>query len=223
MLRGCVDIKTITVVTPALHIVQTATVYVVTGLFGYVGHERLKVELVAASPELVCIMIFQSQTLCVGKSIKSVKAQAVRHKLAQLRKTVAVAVVRIAVAVAFIESQTVVAGGSDDRSVGTYIFFPCTAIQIRNSSRGIESVVQRVLGDHIDRTSHRIGAEKSRSASTHHFDTIDHAYRHLLKGIYTGKGTHDRTAIDKNLRIRPFKAIDTHLWETTVLAVALHP
>lgn len=70
--------------------------------------------------------------------------------------------------------------------------------------------------------AHCISTKQGRPSSADNLYTLYHIHRNLLQAIHTGQSTDYRTAIDKNLRIRPFQPIDTHLREAAVLAVVLH-
>ena len=77
------------------------------GLLGDVRLVGLKVEVVAAAAELVGGVILQVDAAEMRGTVVGAEAEGVHIQLAQLGETVAVTVVRIAVAVAFVEGDAV--------------------------------------------------------------------------------------------------------------------
>ena len=64
--------------------------------------------------------------------------------------------------------------------------------------------------------------ERADPPPSHHLNPLNHVGRNLLQSIDTSQGTEDRTVVEQNLRVGSLQTIDTHLLETTVLAVILH-
>ena len=85
----------------------------------------------------------------------------------------------------------------------------------------IRTIVNRVLGNDVDCPAYGRRAEKRRTATAHHLDTLNHVGRNLFKAIYAGQSREYRSRIKQNLRIMTVKAIDAHLRKTAVLTVIL--
>ena len=84
-------------------------------------------------------------------------------------------------------------------------------------------IAQRLFGNNIDGSRNRRRAEQGRTTTAHHFHPFDHIGRNLFQSIHAGQCAEDRTAVYQYLRIRSVQTVDTHLLETTVLAVILDP
>ena len=107
VLDGAVQGDFMLILAPEEVVTQSAAVDNVLGLLGDVRLVGLKVELVAAAAELVGGVIFQVDTAEMRGTVVGAEAEGVHIQLAQLGETVAVTVVRIAVAVAFVEGDAV--------------------------------------------------------------------------------------------------------------------
>ena len=211
------------ILAPEEVVTQSAAVNDVLGLLGDVRLVGLKVELVAAAAELVGGVIFQVDAAEMRGTVVGAEAEGVHVQLAQFGETVAVTVVRIAVAVAFVEGDAVGVVFGHQGYVPTHVLLPGLAVHVGEHARHLEGVVNGVFGDDIDSSAHSIGAEQRRTAAAYHLYPLDHVHRYLLQPIYPAQRTDDGTAVYQDLRVRAFQTVDTHLGETAVLAVVLHP
>ena len=85
----------------------------------------------------------------------------------------------------------------------------------------LETVVDRFAGDHVDRASDGICTEKSRTAASDYLNALNHVDRHLFKSIDTRQRTDNRTAVDEDLGVCAFEAVDAQLRKSAVLTIVL--
>ena len=109
---------------------QSAAVYHVSCLLGYVGFVRLQVKLVASAAEFVGGVILYAQAAELRGAVISPQSEGVHVELAQLGETVAVGVIRVAVPVSLIEGHAVGAVLGHERGVGAEILLPCLAAEV---------------------------------------------------------------------------------------------
>ena len=222
MLGRCIERKLMLVFLPEEVVSQTTAIDNVLGLFGNVGLERFKVELVATPTEFIGSVVFDVQTAELSGTIVSTETEGIHVELTDFRKAVSIHIVWITIAIGLIHSDTIYIVLRHQRSIGSHVLLPSIAIHVRHGRRYLEGIAHRIFGNDIDGTPYGIGAEQGRATATHHFDTFHHIGRNLFQSIHTRKGTDDRTAVDENLRIRTFQSIDTNLRKRTILATVLY-
>lgn len=93
--------------TPEEVVAQATAVDDMLGLLCDVRFVRLEVELIAAAAELVRSVIFQVDAAEMRRAVIGAKAESIHVQLAQFGEAVSIAVVRIAVAIAFVKSDAV--------------------------------------------------------------------------------------------------------------------
>ena len=210
------------ILAPEEVVTQSAAVDDVPGLLGDVRFVRLKVELVAAAAEFVGSVILQVDAAEMRGTVIGAEAESIHVQLAQFGETVTVAVVRIAVAVAFVEGDSIGIVFGHQRDVPAHVLLPRLAVHIGEHARYLEGVVDGVFGDDIDGSAHGIGAEQRRTAAAHYLYPFNHIHRYLLQAVHSAQRADDGTAVNQDLRVRAFQTVDTHLGETAVLAVVFH-
>ena len=222
VLHGGIERHLVFVFSPEQVVAQSSAVDDVLGLLGDVGLVGLQVELVASPPEFVRGVIFQADAAEEGGAVIRPESEGVHVQLAQFRESVAVAVVRIAVAVAFVQGDAIRVVLGHERYVGTHVLLPRLSVHVGEGARHLERVADGVFRDDVDGASHGIGPEQGRTSSAHHLDTLYHVDRYLFEPIHPAQCADDGPAVDEYLRIRPFQSVDAHLREAAVLAVILH-
>ena len=90
------------ILAPEEVVTQSAAVNDVLGLLGDVRLVRLQIEFVASATKFVGGMVFQIDAAEMRRTVIGAETEGVHVQLAQFGETVAVTVVRIAVAVAFV-------------------------------------------------------------------------------------------------------------------------
>ena len=205
------------------HIIrQSAAVYNVFRLLGNVCFVRLKVELVTSAPEFVRGMILDADAAELCGAVVSTKPEGIHVQFTQFRETVAVGIVRIAVAVRLVEGDAIRIIRRHQRGIGTHVLLPHLSVEVRHGRRYLKRIVHRVFGDDVDGSAHGICPEQRRAAATHHLYALNHVGRNLLQSVHARQRTHHRTAVYQNLRIRTFQSVDAHLRESAILAVVFH-
>ena len=200
---------------------QTSAVDSVAGLLGDLGLVGRHVELVATTTELTNVVILGSQFRVCRGLIIGAEADCFGVDRGDLRETVIVAVVCVAVAdhTEDICSCAVVVryecGVERGRDIGQ------SALHYARGIRQREQVALRLLGDDIHHTRDGIRAEESRTSTTHNLDTFDHTCGQLLQTINACQRREDRAAIQQNLSILTLQTIDSQLRKTAVRAAIL--
>ena len=128
--RG-IERKLVLVFLPEHVVRQASAVDDVLGLFGDIGFERFEVELVTATTELVGSVVFQAQTAELRRLVISTETEGIHVQLTDFGEAVAVHIVRIAVAVGFVGSNTVLVVFRYQRHIGTHVLFPALAFDSR--------------------------------------------------------------------------------------------
>ena len=118
------------ILAPEEVVAQSAAVDDVPGLLGDVRFVRLKVELVAAAAEFVGSVILQVDAAEMRGTVIGAEAESIHVQLAQFGETVTVAVVRIAVAVAFVEGDSIGIVFGHQRDVPAHVLLPGLAVHI---------------------------------------------------------------------------------------------
>lgn len=110
--------------TPEEVVAQATAVDDMLGLLCDVRFVRLEVELIAAAAKLVRSVIFQVDAAEMRRAVIGAKAESIHVQLAQFGEAVSIAVVRIAVAIAFVKSDAVGVVFGHQRDIGAHILLP---------------------------------------------------------------------------------------------------
>ena len=107
MLQRCIKRQLVLVSVPAKIVGYSTAVYDMLCLLCDIALMRFHIELVTSTTQLVCSMVLQAETACMCGAIICTQTESIYVYLAKFGETVAVMVVRIAVAVIGIESYSV--------------------------------------------------------------------------------------------------------------------
>ena len=200
---------------------QTSAIDSVASLLGDLGLVGRHVELVATTTELTNVVILGGQLRVCRGLIIGAETNRFGVDRGDLRETVIVAVVCVAVAdhTKDVCARAVVVryecGVERGRDIGQ------SALHYARGIRQREQVALRLLGDDIHHTRNGIRAKESRAATTHNLDTLDHTCGQLLQTINACQRREDRAAIQQNLSILTLQTVDSQLRKTTVRTAIL--
>ena len=221
ILRRSIDAHPVAVVRTEPVEFQSAAVDLVIELFGDIGHVGRLVELVAPTAKLVNMVVFRRQTRIGRSFVIGPKSGRLGVEFWDVRESVPVAVIRIAVLnhAEQVDAHFVVVG--DERAVERRIEIGRTALRNIGRIGQRHRVVERLLGDDVDHAADGVGAEQSRPAAADHLDPFDHGHGQLFQPVHRSQRTENRPAIEQHLRILPLQYVDTQLRSTALAAVVL--
>ena len=219
ILRRSIDAHPVAVVRTEPVEFQSAAVDLVIELFGDIGHVGRLVELVAPTAKLVNMVVFRRQTRIGRSFVIGPKSGRLGVEFWDVRESVPVAVIRIAVLnhAEQVDAHFVVVG--DERAVERGVEVGRTALKDIGRIGECDGVAQRLLGDDVDHTADGIRPEQRRAASADHLDPLDHGDGQLFKAVDRCQRTEDRAAVEQYLRILPFESVYAQLGRTAVAAV----
>ena len=165
------------------------------GLLRNIRFMRLQIKFITTTTELISSMVFQIDTAEVRRTIVSTETESIHIQFTKFGETIIITVIRVTIAIAFIQRDTIRVIFCNQGDVTTHILLPRFSIHARKHARYLERITDRVFSNDIDSTAYRIRPEQSRTTTTHYLHTLYHIHRNLFQSIYPAKGTDDRTAI----------------------------
>ena len=156
---------------------------------------RLQIKFITTTTELISSMIFQIDTAEMCRAIVSTETESIHIQFTKFGETIIITIIRVTIAIAFIQGNTVRIIFCNQGDVTTHILFPRFSIHARKHARYLKRITDRIFSNDIDSTTYCIRSEQSRTTTTHYLHTLYHIHRNLFQSIYPAKGTDDRTAI----------------------------
>ena len=224
ILECSVDVKTVGVGRVRPIESHTTAVDCVVCLLTHLGLVLRTVESVATSS-----VIFNAVILCRNARVGACAeiaphTESLRRGGENLRKTVTVVVVAIAVATLGKDTDCCPAACRHKRCVER-----CGALHRTRESYGCGGVRHLchtdfgLFGDDIDGSANGTRTIECRATTTHNLHSRNHICGQLLQTINSRQRGEERVRIDQNLGVFTIQTIDSHLWEATVLAGVLNP
>ena len=183
---------------------------------------RRQVHVATATAIFGCMMILGCQFGIVRSAEKTAEARCGAVQQRNVRKTVVVTVVLLAVALHGKDESTSLLILCHHRGIDRGVEIVAALFQIRCVMVDIDEIARRLFGNDIHHACDGIGTIERRPTATNHFHTVNHTCWHLFQPIDRSQRRENGTRIHQNLRILPFEPVDAQRGNTAIRTRLFH-
>ena len=197
---------------------EIASIDIVAQTFSNISLMLRAVEHITTTTSLCYMVIFESEFWIIRSFEIRTETECRTVELWDFRKTIVVVVICLTLTKHTKEEYPDFRVGSDEWAIEISIIVPSLTTNDLWVLRDIERITHWLFGNDIHHPTDSIRTIEGRTATTHHFDTVDHTSRYLFETIDRCKRRENRTAIHHELSVLTLETIDAKLWHTTILA-----